>query len=140
MAKSKKKKPGLFGKKGKKQNEAGLDGRGWRKWIDVYRQNPSLGDPNTIEQQLSENAKELDTLNVDLHKYTRQQPPPAPTCRLWLMAAPPLPAPAPPPAMLVPPAWKNLDDEEEFEEDETSNVKVIYSFTGKTFLPFLVLF
>ena len=39
------------------------------KMIDVYRQNPSLGDPNTIEQQLSENAKELDTLNVDLHKY-----------------------------------------------------------------------
>lgn len=37
--------------------------------VDVYRQNPSLGDPNTIEQQLSENAKELDALNVDLHKY-----------------------------------------------------------------------
>jgi len=39
------------------------------KMVDVYRQNPSLGDPNTIEQQLAENAKELDTLNVDLHKY-----------------------------------------------------------------------
>lgn len=39
------------------------------KMVDVYRQNPSLGDPNTIEQQLSENAKELDSLNVDLHKY-----------------------------------------------------------------------
>ena len=37
--------------------------------VDVYRQNPSLGDPNTIEQQLSENARELDALNEDLHKY-----------------------------------------------------------------------
>ena len=39
------------------------------KMVDVYRQNPSLGDPNTIEQQLSENARELDALNEDLHKY-----------------------------------------------------------------------
>ena len=39
------------------------------KMVDVYRQNASLGDPNTIEQQLSENARELDTLNEDLHKY-----------------------------------------------------------------------
>ena len=37
--------------------------------IDVYRQNPSLGDPATIEQNLSDNAKELDALNVDLHRY-----------------------------------------------------------------------
>ena len=41
---------------------------GMEKMVDVYRQNPSLGDPNTIEQQLAENAKELDALNVDLHK------------------------------------------------------------------------
>lgn len=37
--------------------------------VDVYRQNPSLGDPNTIEQQLAENAKELDALSDDLYKY-----------------------------------------------------------------------
>ena len=42
---------------------------GMEKMVDVYRQNPSLGDANTIEQQLAENAKELDHLNVDLHKY-----------------------------------------------------------------------
>ena len=42
---------------------------GMEKMVDVYRQNPSVGDPDTIEQQLAENAKELDTLNVDLHKY-----------------------------------------------------------------------
>ena len=39
------------------------------KMVDVYRQNPSLGDPNTIEQQLAENAKELDALSDDLYKY-----------------------------------------------------------------------
>ena len=39
------------------------------KMIDVYRQNSSLGDPATIEQNLSDNAKELDALNVDLHRY-----------------------------------------------------------------------
>ena len=37
------------------------------KMVDMYRQNPSLGDPHTIEQQLNENAKELDTLKVHLH-------------------------------------------------------------------------
>lgn len=42
---------------------------GMEKMIDVYRQNPSLGDPATIEQNLSDNAKELDALNVDLHRY-----------------------------------------------------------------------
>ena len=51
---------------------------------------------------------------------------------------PPPPAPAPPPAMLVPPV-EEPDDEEEFEEDELQ-CKVIYSFTGKTFLPFLFCF
>ena len=39
------------------------------KMVDVYQQNPSLGDSSTIEQQLNENAKELDAANVELHKY-----------------------------------------------------------------------
>lgn len=38
------------------------------KMIDVYQQNPSLGDSATIEEQLNENAKELDSVNVELHK------------------------------------------------------------------------
>ena len=46
------------------------------KMVDVYRQNPSLGDPSTIELQLSENAKELDALNIDLHKYQVRYLPP----------------------------------------------------------------
>ena len=39
------------------------------KMVGVYQQNPSLGDPNTIQQQLNENGKELDTVNVELHKF-----------------------------------------------------------------------
>lgn len=129
---------------------------GMAKMVDVYRQNPSLGDPNTIEQQLSENAKELDSLNVDLHKYQcylaalenrdappapevyskagKVQPPPAPTGDFPDAAPVAAPAPAagsvpPPPApppALLVPPTEEPDDEE-FEEEEIQ-CKVIYDF------------
>ncbi|KAL9988819.1 hypothetical protein ACROYT_G003307 [Oculina patagonica] len=122
---------------------------GMEKMVDVYRQNPSLGDPNTIEQQLAENAKELDTLNKDLHKFqcyqaalenrdappapemysktVKAQPPPAPAADMSDGAPAQVPpVPAPPPALLVPPA-EEPDDEEEFEEEELQ-CKVIYDF------------
>ncbi|CAH3033855.1 unnamed protein product [Pocillopora meandrina] len=125
---------------------------GMEKMIDVYRQNPSLGDPATIEQNLSDNAKELDALNVDLHRYQcylaalenrdappppevysktgSSQSPPAPSSSVPDGAPSnvppppePAPAPAPPPAMLVPP----VEEDDEFEEDEP-HCRVIYDF------------
>ncbi|XP_068729392.1 formin-binding protein 1-like [Montipora capricornis] len=122
---------------------------GMEKMVDVYRQNPSLGDPNTIEQQLSENARELDALNEDLHKYqcylaalenktappapekysavNRAQPQAAPT-EDHFDGTPPPPAPAPPPAMLVPPVEEPDDDPGEWGEDDEVQCKVIYDF------------
>lgn len=128
---------------------------GMEKMVDVYRQNPSLGDPNTIEQQLAENAKELDALSDDLYKYqcylaalenkeappapekyskaTKAQPPPGPvTSNTDGTAPPPAPTPPPPPGMLVPPVEEPVDDEwgedEEYENEE--QCKVLYDFQG----------
>lgn len=125
---------------------------GMEKMVDVYRQNPSLGDPATIEQNLSDNARELDALNVDLHKYqcylaaleNRDAPPPpevysktsssqpvpatsssVPDGAPPNVPPPPEAAPAPPPAMLVPPVEEPAEDDE-FEDE--LHCRVIYDF------------
>ena len=40
---------------------------------DVYVQNSALGDPNSLDKQLEENAQKLDKLNQELQKFEVQQ-------------------------------------------------------------------
>ena len=42
---------------------------GMLKMQDVYRQNPALGDPQTLSKQLDENGQKLDKLRVELQKF-----------------------------------------------------------------------
>lgn len=39
------------------------------KMRDVYAQNPSLGDPSTLDKQLEENAQKLDKLKEEIKKF-----------------------------------------------------------------------
>ncbi|XP_070581690.1 cdc42-interacting protein 4 homolog isoform X1 [Ptychodera flava] len=41
------------------------------KMKDVYTKNPAMGDPNSIDDQLAKNGKELDFLRTELQKYER---------------------------------------------------------------------
>ena len=40
---------------------------------DVYVQNSALGDPNSLDKQLEENAQKLDKLNQELQKFEVQK-------------------------------------------------------------------
>ena len=39
------------------------------KMQDVYKQNPALGDPQSLSKQLEENAQKLDKLRLELKKF-----------------------------------------------------------------------
>lgn len=115
------------------------------KMVGVYQQNPSLGDPNTIQQQLNENGKELDAVNVELHKFQcylaaleNRNAPPAPLkysqpSKVMPPAAPDEPVPPPPSAHeeLPPPPPPEVDQEQVDEEDgefDEIRCKTLYDF------------
>ncbi|KAL8562922.1 hypothetical protein ACOMHN_004614 [Nucella lapillus] len=50
---------------GKEQSER----EGMLKLKDVYTNNPALGDPNTLEKKVEENAQKLDSIRQELHKF-----------------------------------------------------------------------
>ncbi|EDO47148.1 predicted protein [Nematostella vectensis] len=112
------------------------------KMVGVYQQNPALGDVASVEQQLAENAKELDTVGDELFKYqsylailenkeappkpqkyskSAVQPPPAPVDEQQ-------PGPPPAPSLLVPPMEEA--DVEDGEFDEEQRCKILYDFQG----------
>ncbi|XP_031562522.1 cdc42-interacting protein 4 homolog [Actinia tenebrosa] len=109
------------------------------KMTGVYLQNPSLGDPASMEEELKGNAKELDKYSQELFKYQsylaiiEQTPAPAPPpCYSKPSNVQPPPAPSdqlPPPApsILVPPVE---EPEEDNEFDDGERCRVLYDFEG----------
>jgi thyroid hormone receptor interactor 10 len=113
------------------------------KMTGVYLQNPSLGDPASMEEELRTNAKELDKHSQELFKYqsylaiiektpaptpppsyykpSHQQPPPAPS-------GPSGNVPPPAPSLLVAPVE---EPEEDGEFDDEERCRVLYDFEGR---------
>lgn len=110
------------------------------KMTGVYLQNPSLGDPASMEEELKGNAKELDKYSQELFKYQSYlaiiEKTPAPTpppCYSKPSHVQPPPAPSenvPPPApsILVPPV-EEPEDDNEFDDEE--RCRVLYDFEGR---------
>ena len=111
------------------------------KMAGVYLQNPSLGDPASMEEELKGNAKELDKYSQELFKYqsylaiidkTPAPPPPPcyskPSSNVQPPPAPSENAPPPAPSILVPPVE---EPEEDGEFDDEERCRVLYDFEGR---------